>query len=185
MARFEPGRQKTGGRKAGTPNKATAVKEIVHRLATEDGEKVYDTILAALAAHGHPISMAAARLCLEYGVGLPNRMQQDRGHTTLTVSTRYPPGTDPFELRAFRELKAEMDQRGITMQSALALITNRVLNAAPARRETNPRPLTDALMKARRTVPKVIQDPAEPDVELEPVTDSDLPDNPNLDVRGR
>ncbi len=32
---------------------------------------MYSAILAALAAHGQPTGMAAARICLEYGVGLP------------------------------------------------------------------------------------------------------------------
>ena len=40
----------------------------------------------------------------------------------------------------------------------------------------DPRPLTQAIVKAARAVPKVIADPIDPSLELEPVTDHDLPE---------
>ncbi len=60
MATFEKGHAKVGGRKAGTPNKATSMKAMIQRLAAEDGELLYSAIRAGLAAHGQPISMAAS-----------------------------------------------------------------------------------------------------------------------------
>jgi hypothetical protein len=46
VATFEKGHAKVGGRKAGTPNKATSMKAIMQRLAAEDGELLYGAIRA-------------------------------------------------------------------------------------------------------------------------------------------
>jgi hypothetical protein len=62
VAKFDKGHAKVGGRKAGTPNKATTMKAIVQRLAAENGELLYGAIQAAIAAHGQPISITAVRL---------------------------------------------------------------------------------------------------------------------------
>ncbi len=54
--------------------------------------------------------------------------------------------------------------------------------ATPARSDIAPGPLTKAVMRAARAMPQVILDPDDPSLELEPVTDHDLPDDPAMDI---
>ncbi len=60
-------------------------------------------IRAALAARGQPISMAAVRLCLEYAVGLPAKMQQTAGNPQLIIQPSLPIGTDPLAVEVAQD----------------------------------------------------------------------------------
>ncbi len=78
-----------------------------------------------------------------------------------------PLGTDPLALRRVNQLEADRaEMRGLP----------------PKRRDIAPRLLTDAVMKAMRVVPEVFAEPIDPSLELEPVTDHDLPDDPAMDI---
>ncbi len=116
----------------------------------------------------------ALHMCLLWGLGKPAQQQRDGGHHTLTIAPRYALGVDPVAMR--QQLEAEEQAKG--------------LGAAPAKKEgvrqgvarpVGPRPMS-ALMKAANTLPRTVKDPENPDVDLEPVTDSDFPDDPSLDV---
>ncbi len=130
------------------------MKGIIDRLAKEDGELVYDAIRAALNAHGEPISMTAVRICLEYGIGLPQKTAQEGGHSALVVRLSTPPGVD----------KRYLEQPALPKDAG----------AGPAPLK-GPRPLTEALLKTAQALPNVVPDPTgDADSELEPVGDDDL-----------
>ncbi len=105
------------------------------------------------------------RICLEFGIGRPTKPAQDGSHSTAIIAPRNPLGTDPLALRRANQLAADRAE----------------MQELPAkRRDIAPGPLTKAIQKAAGAMPEVMRDPQDPSLELTPVTDADLPDDPDL-----
>lgn len=90
--RFRVGHGKLGGRRAGTPNKATAeVKELLDQMSktkTRGGQNGYVRLLARLfeigLSGGDQQAVAAAKLVLETRFGKPAQMIKSEGGVDLS-----------------------------------------------------------------------------------------------------
>jgi hypothetical protein len=118
-----------------------------------------------------PAKMTLFQESLRYGIGTPAKQVPEGGHATLQIVVQTPLGEDPIEER--EKAQALEDAKEV----------HRLGGARPGTPvKKAPPPLTQAMQKAMRAVPEVIADPIDPSLELEPVTDQDLPDDPALTI---
>ncbi len=96
--------------------------------------------------------MAAVRLCLEYGIGLPTKQSQEIVRGQLIVQPKYPIGTDPL---AMRRLEADILARAGVQPPGAPPKRNRgrifndaLLQAVGGKDKVQPKEVKDALTTA-------------------------------------